>query len=86
MQENYDKLKNFYTTLVNEYNKLKENDKNVKQDYNKLMDDYNKVAVDKYKSDYTNILINDENAKLKKERGYEYVGETKHKCNVRSDF
>lgn len=25
-------------------------------------------------------------AKLKKERGYEYVGETKHKCNVRSDF
>ena len=31
------------------------------------MDDYNKVAVDKYKSDYTNIIINDENTKLKRE-------------------
>ena len=31
------------------------------------MEDFNKVSVDKYKSDYTNIIINDEFNRLKQE-------------------
>ena len=65
LKDNYDKLKSYYKTLVNEYNKLKDKDKKMKQEYNKLVDDFNKVYTDKYKSDYANILMNNENNKLK---------------------
>lgn len=32
-----------------------------------MVDDYNKIYTDKYKSDYTNVIINDQNVKLKEE-------------------
>ena len=67
VNENYEKLKDYYKTLVKEYNKLKERDTKVKIEYNKLVDDFNKVYTDKYNSDYANILMNKEISKLKEE-------------------
>ena len=48
-------------------NKLKEKNNQIKKDYNKLVDDFNKVYTDKYKSDYKNIIINEQDQKLKEE-------------------
>ena len=64
-REKYEKIKIYYITLVNAFNKLKEEIIVIKKNYNKLIDDFNQVSIEKYKSDYYNKLFNEENNKLK---------------------